>query len=43
MAHRLFVQQLDQADIKETTKIPYYLPLGGESTGDRWLPIKGGQ
>ena len=39
-AFRLFAQQFIQAQIKEDIKALRHWPLWGESTGDRWIPLK---
>ena len=39
-ASRSFVQPFFQAQIKGNIKAPHHLPLWGESTGDRWIPLK---
>ena len=36
-------QPLVQALIKENIKASRHLPLWGESTGDRWIPLTKGQ
>ena len=38
-ASRLFAQPFVQAQVKENIKAPRHLPLLGESTGDRWIPL----
>ena len=43
LALRLFTQVFIQAQIKENIKAPHYWPLGGEFTGDRWIPHTKGQ
>ena len=42
-ASRLFTQPCVQAQIKENTKAPRHWTLGGEFTGDRWIPRTKGQ
>ena len=34
----MFTQPFNQAQIKETIKVPHHWPLCGEFTGDRWNP-----
>ena len=42
-ASRLFTQAFIQTQIKENIKAPRHWPLGGEFTGDRWIPRTNGQ
>ena len=35
----LFVQLFDQVNIKENNIVRHYWPMGGESTGDKWMVI----
>ena len=42
-ASRLFAQPDIQAQIKENIKAPRHWPIGGEFTGDRWIPRTKGQ
>ena len=42
-ASPLFTQPFIQAQIKENIKAPSHWPLGGEFTGDRWIPRTNGQ
>ena len=36
-------QPFVQAHIKGNINVPGHLPLWGESTGDRWIPLTKGQ
>ena len=36
------IQPFAQTQIKENIKAPCHWPLGGESTGDRWIPLTKG-
>ena len=37
------IRSFVHAQIKENIKAPRHLPLWGESTGDRWIPLTKGQ
>ena len=41
--HQLFARPFVQVQIKESIKTPRHLPLWGESTDDRWIPLTKGE
>ena len=43
MASQITCVLIVQAQIKENINAPRHLPLWGEFTGDRWIPLTKGQ